>query len=120
MKMSNMLQFPLQNFDAYCKDLHKLQLNPGYLMYTNRHAGNNEPAARLIPPNQLDAALAHIEAPCDETFMRLVALGVLLDTEWDRKTDNWVILSFDGWEVLHKGFSRLNQRVEKTMKELMG
>ncbi|MBD9357441.1 hypothetical protein [Methylomonas albis] len=118
--MSHVLQFPLQDFDAYCTDLHKLNLNPGYLMYTNQHAGNNQPAARLIPPSQLEAALAHINAPSDETFKHLVQLGALLDTEWDRKTDNWVIVSFEGWEVLHKAFCRLNLRVEKTMMELIG
>ncbi|WP_020482675.1 MULTISPECIES: hypothetical protein [unclassified Methylomonas] len=118
--MSQMLQFPLQNFDAYCQDLHKLQLNPGYIMYANRHAGNDQPAARLIPPNQLEAALAHIDAPSDDTFKQLVRLGVLLDTEWDRSTENWVIVSFEGWEVLHKAFCRLNMRVEKSMMELIG
>lgn len=73
-----MLQFPLQNFDAYCQDLHKLKLDPGYLMYANRHAGNDQPAARLIPPNQLEAALAHIDAPSDDTFKRLVRQGVVV------------------------------------------
>ncbi|OAI05418.1 hypothetical protein [Methylomonas methanica] len=118
--MSHVLQFPLQNFDAYCNDLHKLNLNPGYLLYTNRHAGNDQPVARLIPPDQLEVALAHIDAPSDETFKQLVRVGALLDTEWDRKTENWVIVSFEGWEVLHKAFSRLNQRVEKSMMELIG
>lgn len=118
--MNHALQFPLQNFDAYCSDLHKLKLNPGYVMYTNRHAKNDQPAARLIPPDHLRAALAHIDAPSDETFMQLVRLGALLDNEWDRRTESWAIVSFEGWEVLHKAFCRLNGRVEKSMLELIG
>ncbi len=118
--MNHVLQFPLQNFATYCNDLHKLNLDPGYVMYTNRHAGKDQPAARLISPNHLEAALAHIDAPSDETFMQLVRLGALLDTEWDRRTDNWALISFEGWDVLHNAFCRLNLRVEKSMLELIG
>jgi len=118
--MNHVLPFPLENFDGYCRDLYTLRLNPGYVMYTNRHANNNQPAARLIPADQLEAATAYIDAPSDETFMRLVQLGALLDTEWDRKTSHWVIVSFEGWEVLHKAFSRLNVRAERSMMELVG
>jgi len=46
-------------------------------MYTSRHASNDKPAARLISADQLDAVRA---APSDETFMRLVEMGALLDT----------------------------------------
>lgn len=118
--MNPILPFPLQGFDAYCSDLHKLSLDPGYVMYTNRHANNDQPAARLIAPDQLEVALVYINTPSDETFMRLVQLGILLDTEWDRRTGNWAIISFEGWEVLHKAFCRLNGRAEKSMMELIG
>jgi len=118
--MNHDLPFPLKNFDAYCRDLDKLRLNPGYVMFTNRHANNQQPAARLIAPEQLEAALAYINAPSDATFMEAVQLGVLLDTEWDRRTDQWVIVSFDGWEVLHRAFCRLNGRAEATMMALIG
>ena len=118
--MPQLLPFPIQNFEGYCNGLRRMGIDPGYVMYTSRHASNGQPAARLISVDQLEAAQAYLASPSDETFVRLVELGVLLDTEWDRRTNQWEIISFEGWEVLHKAFSHLYARSGQALMELTG
>ncbi len=118
--MSTYLPFQLQNFETYCETLDRVGINPGYVMYTNHHASDNKPAARLISGNHIDAAKAYIDTPSDENFSRLVEAGALFDTEWDRRTKQWEIISFEGWEVLHKAFSHLHAKASKSLTELTG
>ncbi|MGR8931438.1 MAG: hypothetical protein ACU836_12420 [Gammaproteobacteria bacterium] len=118
--MPNHLAFPLRNFENQCANLKRVGIDPGYVMYTNHHAGNNRPAARLLSSEHLDAAIAYIDAPSDENFMALVKAGVLFDTEWDHLTKHWKIVSFEGWEVLHKAFSHLHFKATQAMTELTG
>ncbi|MBS4051128.1 MAG: hypothetical protein KGZ69_07990 [Methylomonas sp.] len=118
--MSSIPPFPIENFEGYCDNLKRVGIDPGYVMYTNQHAGNDKPAARLISREQLAAAQAYIAAPSDDTFAHLVKLGALLDTEWDRNTRRWEIISFEGWEVLHKAFNHLHTKSGQVLKELTG
>ena len=118
--MPHLLPFQLQNFEGYCNGLHRVGIDPGYVLYTNHHASNNHPAARLVSAEQLDAVRAYITSPSDDRFMRLVRLGVLLDTEWDRGTEHWEIISFEGWEVLHMAFNRLHAKSGQLLMELTG
>lgn len=118
--MKNILPFQIKNFSEYYFDLHRVGINPGYVMYTNRHASNDQPAARLVPAEHLNAARTHVIAPTPETGIQLVRLGVLLDTEWDIQTQRWDIISFHGWETLHKAFSHLHAKAEKSLIELTG
>jgi hypothetical protein len=118
--MPHLLPFQIQNFEAYGHGLHRMGIDPGYVMYTSHHASNDRPAARLITEDQLDAVQAYRAAPSDETFMRLVEMGALLDTEWDRRTSRWEIISFEDWEVLHKAFSRLYANSGQALMELTG
>ena len=118
--MLNHQTFPIRNFEEYCDNLKRVGVNPGYIMYTNHHAGNNKPAGRLVSAEHLDAAIAYVDTCSDENFMRLVQAGVLFDTEWDRKTKYWEIISFEGWEVLHKAFSHLHFKATQAMTELTG
>ncbi|MFI3184589.1 MAG: hypothetical protein QX198_01245 [Methylococcaceae bacterium] len=118
--MSHLLPFQIENFEGYCHGLHRMGIDPGYVLYTSHHASNNQPAARLISAVQLDAVQAYRATPSDETFMRLVEMGALLDTEWDRNTTRWEIISFEGWEALHKAFSRLHLHAGQALLELTG
>lgn len=118
--MPHLLPFQIQNFEGYYNGLQRMGVDPGYVLYTNCHASNEQPAARLISVDQLDAVQAYMVSPSDETFKRLVELGALLDTEWDRRTTQWEIISFAGWEVLHKAFSRLYINSEHALVELTG
>jgi hypothetical protein len=118
--MSHNLPFQLQHFDAYCNELQRVGVEPGYVMYTNRHASNGQPATRLVSSDQLHAAEAYINSPSDQTFIQLVTLGVLFDTEWDRNTQGWKLISFRGWEKLHNAFSHLLAKSDKTLIELVG
>ena len=90
--MSTYLPFQLQNFDGYCDSLKRVGIDPGYVMYTNHHASNSKPAARLISLEHLDLAKTYISNPSDEVFMQLVEAGALFDTEWDRKTKQRAIV----------------------------
>ena len=118
--MSTYLPFQLQNFEGYCDSLKRVGIDAGYVMYTNHHASNNKPAARLISAGHVDAAKAYIHEPSDENFRRLVAAGALFDTEWDRQTKHWAIISFEGWEVLHKALSLLHAKASDSLTELTG
>lgn len=118
--MSTNLPFQLQNFEGYCDSLRRVGIAPGYVMYTNHHASNNKPAARLVPENHKDAVKAYIHESSDENFRRLVKASVLFDTEWDRQTKHWEIITFEGWEVLHKAFSHLHAKVSRTLTGLTG
>ena len=118
--MSQQFPFQLHNFEGYCNGLHRVGIDPGFIMYTNHHASNDQPVARLLSAGQLEAAKDYIASPSDETFKRLVEIGVLLDTEWDRGTEQWEIIAFEGWEVLHTAFNRLHAKSRKTMTELIG
>ncbi len=118
--MSHLMPFQIKNFENYCKALERVGVDPGFIMYTNHHVSNHQPAARLVTSSQLPAAQAYIAAPSDETFKRVVEIGVLLDTEWDRQTERWMIISFEGWEVLHTAFSRLYAKSGYSLTELTG
>jgi hypothetical protein len=118
--MSHNLPFQLQNFDAYLNELQRVGIEPGYVMYTNHHASNGQAATRLVSSDQIEAAETYINSPSDQTFIRLVALGVLFDTEWDRNTQHWELISFHGWEKLHNAFSHLLAKADKTLIELVG
>lgn len=118
--MPRIYPFPLQNFEGYCNGLHRVGIDPGYVMYTNQHASNGKPATRLISAEQLAAAQSYIANPGDEAFKRLVEIGALFDTEWDRRTERWEIISFEGWEVLHAAFSHLHVKAGQTLMELTG
>ncbi len=118
--MSALSPFQIEDFEAYCNSLKRVDVDLGYVMYTNQHASNGRPAARCISSLQLEAAQAHIDSPSDETFIRLVKLGALLDTEWDRNTRHWVLIAFEGWEVLHRAFNQLHNKSGKALQELTG
>lgn len=118
--MATYLPFQLQNFEGYCDSLKRVGIDPGYVMYTNHHASNNKPAARHIPADHINVARAYINAPSDETFRQLVEAGVLFDTEWDRRTKQWEIIAFEGWEVLHKALSLLHAKASSAYTELTG
>ena len=118
--MSTYLPFQLQNFDGYCDSLNRVGINPGYVLYTNHHASGNKPAARLISADHIDMVKTYIQVPSDENFRQLVEVGVLYDTEWDRRTKHWAIISFEGWEVLHKAFSHLHAKASHSLTELTG
>lgn len=118
--MSSTAAFPIENFEDYCNNLKRVGIDPGYVMYTNQHASNDQPAARLISGQQLEAALAYIESPTEEAFVHLVRLGAMFDTEWDRNTQHWQIISFAGWDVLHKAFNHLHAKSGHALMELTG
>ncbi|MDD4913402.1 MAG: hypothetical protein PHW13_00015 [Methylococcales bacterium] len=118
--MPHQLPFPIQNFEAYCSGLLRVGIDPGFVMYTNDHAGSHHPVARLLSRELLDHAHAYIASPSDEGFKRLVEGGVLLDTEWDRITNQWQIISFEGWEALHAAFNRLHGKSRQALTELGG
>lgn len=118
--MSSLVPFPLENFASYCDSLARVGIDPGYVLYTNRHASNNKPAARLVSTSQLAVVNAHIASPSDESFVQLVKAGVLFDNEWDRHTRQWELISFEGWEVLHKAFQHLHVKAGNTLSELTG
>lgn len=118
--MSSIPPFPIENFVGYCNNLKRVGIDPGYVLYTNQHASNDKPAARLISSEQLEAARTYLDAPSDEAFMYLVRLGGLFDTEWDRNTSHWQIISFEGWEVLHKAFNHLHAKSGQALMELTG
>ncbi|MCQ8180486.1 hypothetical protein NP603_05155 [Methylomonas sp. SURF-1] len=118
--MSMILPFPFYGFADYCNELKALGIDPGYVMYTDRHANNDQPSARLVAAEHLPAAQAYIEAPSDAAFVSLVQAGVLMDTEWERRTAGWLLVSFTGWEVLHKAFSRLNAKLDHSVLDMAG
>ncbi len=118
--LSQMFSFQLQNFEAYCHNLNRVGIDPGYVLYTNHHASNNRPAARLISGNHVELAKIYIHTPSDEGFKELVEVGVLYDTKWDRQTKHWEIITFEGWEVLHKAFSHLHAKASHSLTELTG
>ncbi|MDD2738260.1 MAG: hypothetical protein PHR94_04955 [Methylomonas lenta] len=118
--MTSLSPFQIENFEGYCNSLKRVDIDPGYVMYTNHHASNDRPAARAISAHQLEAAKAYLENPSDETFIRLVKLGALFDTEWDRRTVRWNIIAFEGWEVLHRAFAHLYAKSGHAMEELTG
>ncbi|MGD0962013.1 MAG: hypothetical protein ABSB19_19565 [Methylomonas sp.] len=118
--MKHHIPFPLENFENYCKGLHRVGVEPGFVMYTNSHAGNHLPAARILPAIHMEAARAYIDNPTDAAFKKLVAAGVLLDTEWDRNSENWRLIAFEGWEVLHMAFSRLHVKAADILQDLTG
>lgn len=120
MKLPHQIQFQVYEFENYCNILNRIGIDPGYLMYTNHHASNDKPSARQISTEQLHAAKAYIDNPTDENFIQLVKLGVLFDNEWDRKTSKWMLISFDGWEVLHKAFTHLLMHCEQSEVEMTG
>jgi hypothetical protein len=118
--MTHLIPFPIQHFESYYSGLQRVGIDPGYMMYTNHHASSHQPVARLLSANQLELAQAYIALPSDEYFRHLVEAGVLLDTEWDRSTSHWQIISFEGWEVLHAAFNRLHIKSSQTLTELGG
>ena len=118
--MSANIPFQLQYFDGYCDSLKRVGIDPGYVLYTNHHASNNKPAARLISGNHVESVQAYIDTPTDENFRHLVKEGVLYDNEWDRQTKHWDIISFEGWEVIHKAFSHLHAKASTSLTELTG
>jgi len=118
--MSTYLPFQLQHFESYCESLKRVGVDPGYVLYTNHHASNNKPAARLICGTCIQTAKTYIQTPSDEHFKQLVEAGVLYDTEWDRQTKHWEIISFEGWEILHKAFSHLHAKAAQSLTELTG
>jgi len=118
--MPHQIRFQIENFDGYCMGLHRVGIDMGFVMYTNQHASNHRPAARLLSRMHLEAARSYAASPSDETFKYLVQTGVLLDTEWDRRTAQWEIISFEGWEVLHSAFSHLYAKSKQALLELTG
>ncbi|TAN68957.1 MAG: hypothetical protein EPN17_08305 [Methylobacter sp.] len=118
--MPRQLSFQIKNFESYVNGLQRMGIDQGYVLYTNCHASNDKPVARLISADQLDAVQAYIASPSDEAFIRLVKLGALLDTDWDRRTSQWQVISFEGWEALHNAFSRLYTKSEQALVELTG
>lgn len=118
--MTLLSPFPIEDFEAYCNSLKRVDVDLGYIMYTNHHASNGHPVARIISVHQLEAAQAYIDSPSDQTFIRLVKLGALLDTEWDRNTQHWILIAFEGWEVLHRAFSHLHNKSGQALQELTG
>jgi len=118
--MSQFLPFPIQNFEAHCEGLRRVGIDPGYVMYTNHHASHHLPVARLLTSSQLAVAQAYIASPSDESFRHLVEIGALFDTEWDRATSEWQIISFAGWEALHSAFSHLYAKSRHDLMEITG
>jgi hypothetical protein len=118
--MAHSLEFPLQNFENYCNELQRVGIEYGYVLYTNHHASNGRPATRLVPADQFDAVQNYLTSSSDETFTILVKMGVLFDTEWDRNTRHWVIISFDGWEKLHHAFERLLNKADEKLLTMTG
>ena len=118
--MSTPHPFQIENFEAYCNSLKRVGIDPGYVMYTNHHASNDRPAARIISGQQLEAAQAYIDYPSDETFTRLVKLGALFDNEWDRDTRHWEIIAFEGWDVIHRAFNHLYAKSGHALQDLTG
>ena len=118
--MPYLLPFQIENFKSYCDGLGRVGIDPGYVLYTNQYAGNSLPAARLVSGAQLSIAQEYIQAPNEELFTRLVAGGVMFDTEWDFATRNWQIISFEGWDVLHLAFSHLHAKSSNMLTELIG
>jgi hypothetical protein len=118
--MSHQPQFPIENFNAYCAGLRRVGLDTGFVMYTNQHAANHLPAARLLTREHLQAAQNYLAAPSDEGFTYLVRTGVLLDTVWDRRTEHWQIIAFEGWEALHTAFNHLHAKSKQALLELTG
>ena len=118
--MPHKIRFPIENFAGYCAGLRRVGLDLGFVMYTNQHASNHYPAARLLPREHLQAAQAYAASPSDDGFRYLVNTGVLLDTEWDRRTERWQVISFEGWEVLHTAFSHLHTKSKQALLELTG
>ena len=118
--MSTLPLFPIAHFETYCDSLARVGIDPGYVLYTNQHASNNRPAARMLSASQVSAARQHINSPSDESFVKLVQAGVLFDNEWDRNTRHWELIAFEGWEVLHKAFSHLQFRAGNALTDLTG
>ena len=118
--MHHQIPFQLENFEVHCSNLHRVGIDSGFVLYTNHHASNNKPVARLLTAADLVAAKTYLANPSDEAFMHLVARGVLLDTEWDRQTEHWQIISFEGWEVLHTAFNRLHVKSGQALQNLTG
>ncbi|MGY6275436.1 hypothetical protein [Methylomonas sp. MgM2] len=118
--MSAYLPFQLQNFANYCDSLRRVGIDPGFVLFTNHHASDNKPAARPIFGDHIDLAKSYIQTPSDEGFRKLVSAGVLYDTQWDRQTKYWEIISFEGWETLHKAFSHLHAKASQSLTELTG
>jgi hypothetical protein len=118
--MPHQIPFPIENFAGYCTGLRRVGLDLGFIMYTNQHASNHHPAARLLPRVHLQAAQSYADSPSDEGFKYLVTTGVLLDTEWDRRTEHWQVISYEGWEVLHTAFNHLHTKYKQALLELTG
>lgn len=119
--MNTALPFDLQDFEQFCQGLKRVGIEPGYVMYTNCHASDGRPAARLVvSAEQLAAAQDYLQAPSDQAFVQLVKLGVLFDTEWDRNTRHWSLIAFEGWEVLHRAFAHLHGKTGQALEELTG
>jgi hypothetical protein len=118
--MTHLHPFPIQNFPAHCNSLQRVGVDPGFIMYTNNHAGSHHPVARPLSTAQLEPALAYIRTPSDENFRHLVEVGGLLDTEWDRSTNHWQIIDFVGWETLHTAFCRLHHKSMQELAEMGG
>lgn len=118
--MNNHLSFQFHNFEGYCQTLKRVGIDAGYVMYTNHHASNDKPAARLISGNDVELAKAYIGSPSDEIFRQLVEAGALFDTDWDRRTHHWELIAFEGWETLHKAFAHLQVKASQSLMELTG
>jgi len=118
--MSSQAPFPIEQFKNYCDSLARVGIDPGYVLYTNQHASNNRPAARMVSSAQLAAVRRHLNSPGDESFVELVKAGVLFDNEWDRNTCHWELIAFEGWEVLHKAFLHLHVKAGNALTDLTG
>lgn len=118
--MTHLIPFPLEHFENYCNTLQRVGVDCGYILYTNHHASNHQPASRMFMAEQMDAVQAYLDTPSDQTFRHLVEIGVFLDTEWDRETKIWQTISFQGWEILHDAFSRLYAKSGESLQELTG
>ncbi len=118
--MPNHNPFQFQNFDGYCHALRRVGVDLGYVLFTNHHASNNKPAARFMAESHEELARAYISNPSDENFRKLVEVGALFDTEWDRNTKQWQLIAFEGWEVLHKAFNHLHVKASQSLTELTG
>ena len=118
--MSHHFPFQIKNFEGLCNTLERVGVDPGFVLYTNQHASNEQPMTRLIYAHQLEAAENYLNSPTDEHFRQLVKLGVLFDNEWDRNTASWAIISFKGWEALHTAFCHLHSHNSQSLLELTG
>lgn len=118
--MSSLPPFPIDHFETYCDSLVRVGIDAGYVLYTNQHASNKKPAARLVSSRLLKAVREHIDSPSDESFVHLVKAGVLFDNEWDRNTRDWELIAFEGWEVLHKAFVHLHLKAGNALTDLTG